>query len=56
MRKLIIAIIAISCMFACKKSTDTKTDVPIKYYFKIEPEEIDGTHNTSTNYKTEVVY
>lgn len=56
MKRIIIAAIITATALGCKKSAETKTEAPVKYYFKIEPVENDGTHNTATNYKTVTVY
>lgn len=51
MKKVILmAIIAVTA-FACKKS-DTTIEAPVKYYFKIEAVDTDGTQSTITTYKT----
>ncbi len=56
MKRIIITVVIIGSAFACKKNTAPKTEAPVKYYFKIEPVELDGSHNTATHYKTEIVY
>jgi hypothetical protein len=52
MKKVIISAIIAITAFACKKSTETKTEAPVKYYFKIEAVDADGTQSTITTYKT----
>lgn len=56
MRKLIIAILIIGAVSACKKNADVKTEASIKYYFKIAPISFDGTTNDTTIYKLITVY
>lgn len=56
MKKVILAALIVSTAFACKKSTAVKTETPVKYYFKIQPVEMDGTKNTTTTYKHITVY
>lgn len=51
MKKITLAVLVASFAFACKKSTDIKTEAPVKYYFKIQPVELDGNKNTTTTYK-----
>lgn len=46
----LVAIIAISA-FACKKSTSPAEAPAVKYYFKIEAVDTDGTQSTITTYK-----
>lgn len=50
MKKVIIVAILITALFACKKSADSKTEAPTKYYFKIEAVDNDGG-TTTTPYK-----
>jgi len=52
-RTILVGIIAIAA-FACKKST-TPANAPVKYYFKIEAVDTDGTQSTITTYKTVTV-
>lgn len=56
MKNIIIAMVVIASTFACKKSTDQKTDAPIKYYFKIEAVDNDGKQSTITSYKIITVH
>lgn len=56
MKRIIIAVTITASAFACNKSTDIKTvGAPVKYYFKIQPVEMDNTKNTTTTYKTILV-
>lgn len=50
MKRIIIAAIIMLPMFACKKSTDSKTGTETKYYFRIEAVDNNGT-STITPYK-----
>lgn len=50
MKKVIIAIAIVGSTLACKKSTATKTEAPVKYYFRIEAVDNDGK-TTITPYK-----
>lgn len=50
MKKVILIAIIATTAFACKKS-DIHTEAPIKYYFKIEAVDTDGTQSTLTNYR-----
>jgi hypothetical protein len=52
-KTILVAIIAIAA-FACKKST-TPVETSVKYYFKIEAVDTDGTQSTITTYKTVTV-
>lgn len=55
-RIIIVTIVAVS-VFACKKAANMKTETAqTKYYFKIQPVEMDNTKNTTTTYKTITVY
>jgi len=54
MRKVILVAIVAITTFACKKST-TPVETPVKYYFKIEAVDTDGTQSTITTYKTVTV-
>lgn len=51
MKKIIITMAVIASSYACKKSTDIKTEAPVKYYFRIEAVDTDGTQSTITAYK-----
>jgi hypothetical protein len=51
MKRIIIVAIIATTVFACKKSSDTKMEPPMKYYFKIEAVDTDGTQSTITTYK-----
>lgn len=53
MKKIIIAAILIATAFACKRETTTAP--PVKYYFRIEAVDNDGS-STITQYKTITVY
>lgn len=52
MKRIIIAAIIATTIFACKKNSDVKTEAPVKYHFKIEAVDTDGTQSTITTYKT----
>lgn len=56
MKKILIAVGIICAAIACKKSTEVKTEAPVKYYFKIAPISDDGSKNDTTVYKTRNVY
>jgi hypothetical protein len=49
MKKIIIAAILATTVFACKKATTT-TEAQVKYYFRIEAVDNDGS-STITSYK-----
>jgi hypothetical protein len=51
MKKVILVVLIAMTAFACKKST-TSAEAPVKYYFKIEAVDTDGTQSTITTYKT----
>lgn len=49
MKKLLIALICVASITACKKSTES-INTPKKLYFRIEAVDNDG-HSTVTDYK-----
>jgi len=49
MKKILIALICIATMAACKKSTES-INAPQKLYFRIQAVDNDG-HSTVTDYK-----
>jgi hypothetical protein len=54
MKKIIFAAILVSTAIACKKTTST-IRVPVKYYFRVEAVDNDGS-SSITPYKTIVVH
>lgn len=54
MKKAILVVIIAITAFACKKST-TPTETPVRYYFKIEAVDADGSQSTITTYKSVTV-
>lgn len=50
MKKILIVLICVSAMAACKKSTVTPNNAPQKLYFRIEAVDNDG-NSTVTAYK-----
>lgn len=56
MKRIIITAVIIGSTLGCKKNTAPKVEAPVKYYFKIEPVELDGSHNSATHTKVITVY